>query len=334
MKFSIIIPVYNVEDYLSECIESIIAQTFHDYEVILIDDGSVDASGKLCDLYAKQYTQFKVIHQENKGQSVARNEGVELAKGEYMLFVDSDDCLGNTMVLEQLASRAEECDIVVFAWKEIPDGKSAEDYEVCGNLECLKVEYEDGKSYLNEALKSFALYPWYPWIYAYNKKFWDEHDFKYIQDIKYEDVELIYQVILAARRVKVFADCMGYYYRIGREGSTVTEINMKTYYSAINVIANNINKVQSLTECTQELKDRLTNNFSCLYYAVLIQSSRIGDKKEQRELWDYLKKYNWICNYTTEPRQSIVKKMIAIIGIPNMARLLGVRRKLQRMNRR
>lgn len=333
MKFSIIVPVYNVEGYLNECIESILTQSFCDYEVILIDDGSVDDSGKLCDFYARRYTQFRVIHQENKGLSVARNVGIELARGEYILFVDSDDCLENTLVLEQLASASEGCDIVVFAWKEVPDGRRVDDYEVCGNLNCLKEEYSDGKIYLNEALKNLHTYPWYPWRYVFNKKFWDVHSFRYMPGIKYEDVDLVYQVILAAGRVKVLADCVGYHYRTGRKGSIVTEVNIKTYCSAINVIASNIKKVEMLTECTRELKERLMNNFSCLYYTVLIQSSRVKEKEEQRKLWKYLKRYIWICNYTTELRQSIVKKMIVIIGIPNMSRILGARRKVQNIRR-
>lgn len=334
MKFSIIIPVYNIENYLSECMESIAAQTFHDYEVILVDDGSMDNSGKLCDSYAEHYRQFRVFHQENKGLSVARNKGIELAEGEYILFVDGDDYLGDAFVLERLASEAEDCDIVTFAWKEVPDGRCASDYEACGKLDYLKKEYKDGKIYLYEALKCFSLYPWYSCRYAYNKKFWDSYAFRFTPGIRYEDVDLTYQIILKSRRIKVLADCVGYIYRTERQGSIVTEINVKTYCSVIDVIAGNIEKVGNLSECSPKLKERLTNNFSCLYYAVLIQSSRIQDRKEQRRLWDYLKKYNWICNYTKEPQQRIVKKVISMIGIPNTARLLGIRRKIQQIGRR
>lgn len=91
MIFSVIIPVYNVEKYLPECVNSVLNQDFYDYEVILVDDGSTDSSGNICDEYAKEYSNIKVIHKENGGLSDARNFGIKEAKGEYLMFLDSDD---------------------------------------------------------------------------------------------------------------------------------------------------------------------------------------------------------------------------------------------------
>lgn len=90
-SISIIVPVYKVEKYLERCLDSIISQTFTDWECILIDDGSPDNSGKICDEYAKKDERFIVIHQENAGVSAARNVGLDVAKGDYISFVDSDD---------------------------------------------------------------------------------------------------------------------------------------------------------------------------------------------------------------------------------------------------
>ena len=88
---SIIIPVYNVEQYINQCIESILIQTYHDYEIILIDDGSTDSSGEICDTYARKDNRIKVVHQLNAGQASARNSGMDLAKGDYIGFLDNDD---------------------------------------------------------------------------------------------------------------------------------------------------------------------------------------------------------------------------------------------------
>lgn len=88
---SIIIPVYNVEKYLSECLDSVITQTYENLEILLIDDGSTDGSGKICDEYAQKDARIKVIHKENGGVSSARNMGLDLAQGEYIAFIDSDD---------------------------------------------------------------------------------------------------------------------------------------------------------------------------------------------------------------------------------------------------
>lgn len=94
MRFSIIVPVYNVRDYLPECVNSLLAQACRDYEIILVDDGSTDGSGMLCDGYQAAYPeQIRTVHQKNGGLGAARNTGMELAMGDYLLFVDSDDLL-------------------------------------------------------------------------------------------------------------------------------------------------------------------------------------------------------------------------------------------------
>ena len=92
-KISVIVPIYKVEKYLSQCLDSIVNQTYSNLEIILVDDGSPDACGEICDYYAGQDKRIKVIHQENSGLSEARNTGIRQATGEYLLFVDSDDWL-------------------------------------------------------------------------------------------------------------------------------------------------------------------------------------------------------------------------------------------------
>lgn len=94
-QISVIVPVYNVEKYLSRCIESILSQTFTDFELLLIDDGSTDRSGEICDEYAKKDTRIRVFHTKNRGVSAARNLGLDNAKGEWISFVDSDDWVEN-----------------------------------------------------------------------------------------------------------------------------------------------------------------------------------------------------------------------------------------------
>ena len=90
-KLSIIVPVYNAEPFLDKCVASLLAQTLSDLEIILVDDGSTDASAQLCDSYAEQHAQIRVIHKENAGVSAARNTGIECAEGDYIGFVDADD---------------------------------------------------------------------------------------------------------------------------------------------------------------------------------------------------------------------------------------------------
>ena len=94
---SVIVPVYNVQKYLDQCVESVLKQTYTDFEVILVDDGSTDNSGKMCDDWAQKDDRIKVVHQKNQGLSGARNTGIDTSEGEYLVFVDSDDLIAENM---------------------------------------------------------------------------------------------------------------------------------------------------------------------------------------------------------------------------------------------
>ena len=116
-EISIIVPVYNVEQYLRRCLDSIRAQTFTDWECILIDDGSPDASGTICDEYAANDGRFRVIHQENRGVSVARNAGLDAARGEWIAFVDSDDWVeSETYEVAVKVAKENAADVLIFGY--------------------------------------------------------------------------------------------------------------------------------------------------------------------------------------------------------------------------
>ena len=117
-EFSVIIPVYNVEKYLGKCIDSILAQTFRDYELILIDDGSLDKSGEICEQYAMKDSRIVVVHQKNGGVSAARNTGIDKAQGRYITFIDSDDSVENNY-LSSMYTISEDIDLVIGGIKHI-----------------------------------------------------------------------------------------------------------------------------------------------------------------------------------------------------------------------
>lgn len=119
---SCIIPVYNTEKYLRRCIESVLAQTFVDWEMLLIDDGSTDASGSICDEYAAKDERIRVFHKENGGISSARNLGLNYAQGEWIFFVDSDDSLPKTS-LESLLARSSDANIIAGGFFVVGGGK-------------------------------------------------------------------------------------------------------------------------------------------------------------------------------------------------------------------
>lgn len=112
-KISIIIPIYNSEKYLTHCLDSILKQTYQDFEVILVNDGSTDNSAKICDNYTITDARFKVIHKQNQGVSIARNTGISYAKGEYISFIDSDDWIENDYLKNMINIATSSADLIV-----------------------------------------------------------------------------------------------------------------------------------------------------------------------------------------------------------------------------
>lgn len=150
---SIIIPIYNVEKYLSQCIDSLIAQTENDIEIILVDDGSPDACGKICDEYAKTDERIVVIHQPNKGVSAARNAGLNIAKGEYIGFVDPDDWVAPEMYGEMLkAIRSKDVELIICGYDY---------YDEDGNVDEKRKYFERPNELISqkEILRRFADMP-------------------------------------------------------------------------------------------------------------------------------------------------------------------------------
>lgn len=133
-KYSLIIPVYQVREYIEQCLDSIFCQIPQDVQVILVDDGSTDGSGEICDEYAKRYPQIEVIHQENKGVAAARNAGLDAAKGEYLLWVDPDDWVSDNWFSEiNGVIQNRKPDVIFFDSMRIGDGK--EKKEVYGRTQ-------------------------------------------------------------------------------------------------------------------------------------------------------------------------------------------------------
>ena len=122
---SVIVPVYNVKEYLNTCVESILNQTYENLEVILVDDGSTDGSGEVCDSYAKTDTRVQVLHTKNGGPAAARNRGIEVSKGEYLTFIDSDDSMEPELIETlYLAQKKSGANLVSCRWRNVyEDGR-------------------------------------------------------------------------------------------------------------------------------------------------------------------------------------------------------------------
>lgn len=206
MKVSVIIPVYNVEKYLPRCIKSVLDQTYQDLEIILVDDGTKDNSGVMCDDYAKQDKRVKVIHKENGGLSSARNIGIEMSTGDALFFLDSDDFL-STKCIEKMACLMEEnnADISIIQMKYIPDNINDEIAE-CDNE---KITVMNAEQAIEESLYQ-KLYTCCAPAKLYKRSV--------IGDIRFplgkisEDLATCHLFLDNAKKI-VYSNYYGYYYR-------------------------------------------------------------------------------------------------------------------------
>lgn len=139
-EVSVVVPIYNVAEYLPKCIESILAQTYPDYELILVNDGSKDNSPEIAEEYAKKDPRIKVIHKPNGGLSDARNEGMKYATGKYVSFIDSDDFIEPDMLEKCVnAMHADDADMVIFDYYQY--------YQATGKKEVITNRFEEGTVY-------------------------------------------------------------------------------------------------------------------------------------------------------------------------------------------
>jgi glycosyltransferase involved in cell wall biosynthesis len=219
MKFSIIVPAYNVEKYIPECLQSVERQTFKDYELVLVNDGSTDATGRLCDAYRDGHPSTKVIHQENGWLSSARNAGLAVAEGDYILFLDADDFLEQDC-LRLLSSKMDgfpDRDIYIndyydyYSKEQIVAVKAVLDPEIM----------ESGDAYVTLAglFKGNGNYIVFSWRSVYKREVILESSLSFDEDIRAcEDFDFFMNFILHANKV-CFTGVFTHYYRRSREGS-------------------------------------------------------------------------------------------------------------------
>lgn len=214
-KVSIILPIYNVEEYIAECLDSIINQTYRNLEIILVDDGSPDGSGKICDEYQQKDDRIVVVHKKNEGVSAARNTGLELATGEYITFADPDDWLESDMIekmVEVLGRRQADISFCRFHTEIMPEDKQY-------LYQAIEQACGDGNDALCQMVKSFA-YGTMVWnkLFKRNTIFFDNTYIKFCEDLKCgEDEVWLIEVVQNAKKVAYLKDEL-YYWRV-RENS-------------------------------------------------------------------------------------------------------------------
>lgn len=214
---SVITPVYDVEKYLNICIKCVMKQTFQDFELILINDGSTDNSGKICDEYALTDKRVKVIHQSNSGQSVARNCALSIAQGEYIAFVDSDDYIHPRM-FEKLIENAEKTNATVSigGYKNVFDHYDKEELIRSD----VQTKLWSGKEFLTHCLiNGVDKKPWVLWDKIFHRSCFE--NIRMPEGRIYEDNAIVYKILYEADKI---VDCNApFYYYFQNPDSTVNQ---------------------------------------------------------------------------------------------------------------
>lgn len=221
-RISIIVPVYKVEAYLVQCVESIRNQTFENIEIILVDDGSPDNCGDICDEYAKIDKRIRVIHKENGGLSSARNAGLRIAVGEYIGFVDSDDYIAPDM-FEKLYHACVEKDVYLSACNYFyVYGKDVHLEEESGNICVLNSE-----DFFRKILTEDGRIEMVAWNKLYHKSVFEGMDEIFPEGKLFEDLGSMYKFVFAVKKI-AYIDIGLYFYRRFRPGAiTSTQFNSR-----------------------------------------------------------------------------------------------------------
>lgn len=216
-RLSIIIPIYNAEDYLDRCLHSILAQDFTAYEVILVDDGSVDSSPLICDRYSATDARFKTVHKKNGGVSSARNAGLELAKGEYIMFLDSDDAL-LPFALDDMMYIVSGEDMVVGGYAAFIEGMPIKDVRPAKTVSYKGTDFP--LFFQNNIRRNCEMLD-APWAKLFKRKAIGK--IRFCEELSYaEDKLFVFKVMVACSSIITFSGAVyAYHMRPGSLGSDV-----------------------------------------------------------------------------------------------------------------
>lgn len=320
---SIVIPVYNTEKYLAQCVNSVIEQPYEHLEVILVDDGSTDNSGKLCDEFEQKDNRIKVIHKENGGLSSARNTGIKHITGDYVLFVDSDDFIEKNsilMIVEFLKNYSTPDVVFLEAYKfyeknniEIPLGDGYKSDKINGRQ----------KKEVMAHLACIKKYPSSSCTKLIKASLFSEHNLFFIENTTSEDIEWVTRLLNVSLSF-LYYEGKYYYYRQNREGSitnTYTERKFCDLFNVINIVIENMKD--------NEFKDTYYSFMAFFYPILLMHYSNLKDKKQY---YKQVKELQYILDFKKNKRTTIVKICCKILGVNFTAKLLNLHMNIRNKN--
>ena len=318
MKLSIIIPVYNVEQYLQSCVQSVLAQTYQDLQVILVNDGSTDSSGVLCDQLAQQDSRVQVVHKENGGLSDARNAGLNVAIGEYVLFLDSDDYYADDQVLATLIqelSKWEYPDTLLFCRTDYYEQLQS-DYPETHYDEVIINSFRkpmEGFAYLLQSQR-FNMSACFQIL---KRRVLVDNDIQFVVGLRNEDIDWSMQLWQHLQSVKVI-NLFAYVYR-HREKSITTTLCLQDYQSYDCMF----DKWKGLLSSVKS-NDLLYLQYLAFIYPTMVYGYLSLKNTEKKVAYSILTKHSDILRYATTLKPMRVVRLQRLFGLRIAINILSV----------
>ena len=287
LLFSIIIPVYNVEDYLPQCLDSVLCQSFSNFELILVNDGSTDSSLEICQQYKQKFSQIILIDKENGGLSDARNTGLKTAKGEYIIFTDSDDYWQGKKVLEDLNNLISKTNPDIIIHEE---SRFFAENDVTCKFNQRFIKNKNGK-FEDEILNLvyFDLYVASAWDKVIKRSILIENELFFPVGRKSEDIEWCGKLMHYLKTFSIYSKSF-YVYRQARQGSITTTVSAKHIEDVYEMVKEGL----EAQETTLEALNKAIENYWACNYVVILKDFYVLSPKTQKQIWDDLISWKYL----------------------------------------
>lgn len=323
---SIIVPVYNVERYVHTCIQSIINIPIDSFEILLVDDGSTDSSGVICDSYDKEYQNIHVYHQKNQGLSAARNKGIKEAKGEYLLFIDSDDYVDSEIIIEMIRKVKDNPQLDVIFLSGVKVFKDGEQELLDQPFDRNCIVNKSNQEVLNY-LAGLKKYPGSACTKLVKKDLIGKHEIYFEYGKTSEDLKWCLEVFLNASKFDVI-NRVYYFYRQERVGSITNSYNEKKLSCLIEIIKD----CCMLAEKHEKAQQAIYSFMAYEYIIALLMYCYVRitiDKNKRIEYRKFFDKYSYLLPYRKDSRVKVVYYLKKIFGTEIIAQLVGVYNKIK-----
>lgn len=309
--FSIIIPVYKVEDYLQKCVDSILIQDFKSFEIILVDDGSPDGCPLMCDDYALQDQRIKVIHKQNEGLSAARNDGIKISEGSYLIFVDSDDYWEGISALQSIYDRLEKsaADLLLFGYKilNVRTGKFSLSKTNYNGALLSSLRREDAIAYLFDN----KLFPGSAWVTVTRRELIANHAIFFEKGLIAEDTEWLINLFSYVKSVDSVNDIF-YVYLKNRTDSISNSSGVRGVKSLLFIMDRWVPKfLQNKNDKTS----RYFLSFLGFHFSTLFLTYAYLSNSEKEFYKESVNKYYFLFDYTTMFKVKVMKIVLNVFGI-------------------